>query len=665
MNRLKQVTNKDDFAKLLGFKNSRYINYVLYCIGTDKLYKEFEIPKKNGGVRIICAPKPELKLLQKKLADVLWDCFVDDLSSKSKEKKYKIPMLSHAFEKNKSIITNAQAHRNKKYILNVDLKDYFESFNFGRVRGFFIKDKDFQVTPEVATVIAQIACYQGKLPQGAPSSPIITNLITRILDYRIVKIAKKYRFTYTRYADDLTFSTNRNLHSNKLKATKELDKFLEELEKLIASSGFEINSKKTRLSDDMQRQEVTGLIVNKKLNVKREYIKNTRAMAFKLYKDEKFEIDGKQGTIEQLTGRFAFIFQIGQYNNYLLYKKSLVENNLEAQKNLLGRNSSKKSDSKYYWKYIFYNRDLRKELFYNKQHKTYKLPKEFYAISKEDKKNYMALFDSKEKEYKKFLFYKYFYGNNKSDKRVGGKKEQGIDGIIVTEGKTDPRYIKAALKNLYLQYPELIDKDGDKFIFKIDFLKHSNTIEYLFNVPEGGSGFQYWYNYFSDFPMSDKGKLYPNYIEYFYNQTSKHPKKPTIFLFDNEPSGNPLYDFVKHAKDLEISSSNLDQIRGSSFSKIAKKNSLYIMATPLIKNWNRGMSSDMEDLIVSNDKNREPIQNFMKINKIDSLNVLDIKKHKDIFSKFVLRNFNKFDFTAFIPLLDGIRDNILDYKMKK
>lgn len=141
----------------------------------------------------------------------------------------------------------------------------------------------------------------------------------------------------------------------------------------------------------------------------------------------------------------------------------------------------------------------------------------------------------------------------------------------------------------------MIDKDSDKFIFKIDFLKHSNTIEYLFNVPEGGSGFQYWYNYFSDFPMSDKGKLYPNYIEYFYNQTSKHPKKPTIFLFDNEPSGNPLYDFVKHAKDLEISSSNLDQIRGSSFSKIAKKNSLYIMATPLIKNWNRGMSSDMEE----------------------------------------------------------------------
>ena len=101
---------------------------------------------------------------------------------------------------------------------------------------------------------------------------------------------------------------------------------------------FEINSQKTRLSDNMQRQEVTGLVINKKISVKREYIKNTRAMAFKLYKDEEFEIDGKQGTIDQLTGRFAFIFQISQYNNYLLYKKSLIENNFESQKNLLGRN---------------------------------------------------------------------------------------------------------------------------------------------------------------------------------------------------------------------------------------------------------------------------------------------------------------------------------------
>lgn len=366
MTKFNQLQTKDDFAKLLGLKSAKYINYLLYNIQTDNLYNSFTIPKKNGGERVIHAPKKGLKFLQKKLSNVLWECYLESIESKSKDKNFKTPVLSHAFEKGKSIITNSQMHRNKKYILNIDLKNFFDSFNFGRVRGFFIKDRDFAVSPEIATVIAQIACYQGKLPQGAPSSPIITNLITRILDYRIVKIAKKYRFTYSRYADDMTFSTNRELNSNKLRASKELDNFLTELEKVIISSGFEINPKKTRLSNNMQRQEVTGLVVNKKINVKREYIKNTRAMAFQLYKDGAFEIDKKPGTLNQLTGRFAFIFQIDQYNNYLLYKKSLIQNNLDAQKYLLGRNSSKKSESKYYWKYIFYNKDLRKELFDNK-----------------------------------------------------------------------------------------------------------------------------------------------------------------------------------------------------------------------------------------------------------------------------------------------------------
>ena len=658
LNQLETKT-KDDFARLLGFKNARYINYLLYIIKTDNLYDSFTIPKKNGGERVIHAPKKELKFLQKKLADVLWEYHLESIESKSKDKNFKTPVLSHAFEKGKSIITNSQMHRNKKYILNIDLKNFFDSFNFGRVRGFFIKDRDFAVSPEIATVIAQIACYQGKLPQGAPSSPIITNLITRILDYRIVKIAKKYRFTYSRYADDMTFSTNRELNSNKLRASKELDNFLTELEEVIISSGFEINPKKTRLSNNMQRQEVTGLVVNKKINVKREYIKNTRAMAFQLYKDGAFEIDKKPGTLNQLTGRFAFIFQIEQYNNYLIYKKSLIQNNLDSQKYLLGRNSSRKSESKYYWKYIFYNKDLRKELFYNKKHNTYNLPKEFYSISENEKEVYMCLFNSKEKEYKKFLFYRYFFGNDRP--------------LIVTEGKTDPLYIKAALKKLYKNYPELIEKDGDDFIFKIEFLHRSNTVEYLFNIPEGGEGFKYWYNYFSNqipanffnqkFPTKNDGKkiykeLYPNYIEYFSNLTTRKPKNPTIFLFDNEPSGNPLFKFCNHAVDLKVSSNNLDQVRGTSSKMLAKKGSLYIMATPLLSNINNGNSSDIEDLLFSSSKNTAPILKRKTFHKKGGQNYYG----KDILSKYVLKNYTKFDFSGFIPLLDGIRDNILDYK---
>ncbi|SUN05054.1 RNA-directed DNA polymerase from retron ec67 [Streptococcus agalactiae] len=386
MGKLQELETKDEFARLLGFNDARYINYLLYhnennqdkkFINTENLYYSFTIPKKSGGVREINAPKDELKFVQRKLAEILWDDYVEMLKVNSKNKDFKIPSISHGFEKEKSIITNAKQHRNKRFVLNLDLDNFFDSFNFGRVRGFFIKDKDFGTTPEIATVIAQITCYQGKLPQGAPSSPIITNLIARILDYRIVKIAKKYRFTYTRYADDLTFSTNRELYSNKLKSRKELENFLEEIKIKVEASGFSINEKKTRLSDQSQRQEVTGIVVNKKLNVKREYFKNTKAMAFKLYKDEKFEIDGKEGTIDQLNGRFSFINQIDQYNNYLLYKKSLIQNTLSHQKNLIGQELSKKSESKYYWKYIFQSKDLLKETYYNKTHHTYNLPVEF------------------------------------------------------------------------------------------------------------------------------------------------------------------------------------------------------------------------------------------------------------------------------------------------
>lgn len=407
---LNTLKDKDDFAKLLGYRDAKYINYLLYRVRTDNLYTSFSISKKSGGTRLIHAPKPELKLLQRKLAKALWKCYSNTLRLKSGDRNVKLPIVSHGFEKNKSIITNAMQHRNKKFILNIDLENFFDSFNFGRVRGFFIKDRNFATSPEIATMIAQIACYQGKLPQGAPSSPIITNLITRILDYRIVKIAKKYRFTYTRYADDMTFSTNRDLFSNKLQAYNELDRFLEEVEAAILSSGFKINKKKTRLSNAQQRQEVTGLVVNRKISVKREFVKNTRAMAFKLYKDGFFKVDGRLGTLEQLTGRFAFIFQLSIYNNYLLYKKSLTRNNVGYQRYLLPQGLFKKSNSEYYQKYIFYNQDLRSELFFNTEHKKYNLPKEFYSITKEEKKGYMALLDSKEKEYKNFFFINIFLG---------------------------------------------------------------------------------------------------------------------------------------------------------------------------------------------------------------------------------------------------------------
>lgn len=121
-----------------------------------------------------------------------------------------------------------------------------------------MKNKNFELPVEIATMIAQLTCYEGKLPQGAPTSPIITNLVCNILDMRLLKIAKKYRVVYTRYADDMTFSTNDK------KFLENQENFMKSIKKEIESFGFEINDKKTRLLFCDSRQEVTGLVVNKK-----------------------------------------------------------------------------------------------------------------------------------------------------------------------------------------------------------------------------------------------------------------------------------------------------------------------------------------------------------------------------------------------------------------
>ena len=273
-----------DFIKAIKVNNYSYINYLLYGIKPNKQYSLFEIPKKNGDSRQIVSPNPKLKKIQKRIYSLLWQRYEEVMLSKT-GKYQKTPSLSHGFLKNRSIITNAQKHRNRKIILNIDLKDFFDSFHFGRVRGFFLKNKYFKLPEEVATILAQLTCYNGKLPQGAPTSPLITNLICEILDYRIVTLSKKYRVTYTRYADDLTFSTNNNSF------LQSVSEFIIELTNIIQKSGFEINDSKTHLSLYNQRQEVTGLIVNKKINVRREFYKKTRAMAHNLYKNGEFYID--------------------------------------------------------------------------------------------------------------------------------------------------------------------------------------------------------------------------------------------------------------------------------------------------------------------------------------------------------------------------------------
>ena len=268
LEKLKNASTRAELAHILGFQSSK-LSYILYKLPDSEKYHTFEVPKKNGSTRIIQAPDPRLKTLQRRLADVLYIC-----SNEINKKESRRP-LSHGFKKGYSIHSNAKCHKNRRYVLNFDLEDFFPSINFGRVRGYFIKNRDFELEEQVATTIAKIACHNNELPQGSPCSPVVSNLIAHLLDVRLVRIAKKYKCTYSRYVDDITFSTSQKNFPTDIAIQDHQNKTIwclsELIENQVERSGFKVNSAKTRMSYSDRRQVVTGLIVNKKINVRSEY----------------------------------------------------------------------------------------------------------------------------------------------------------------------------------------------------------------------------------------------------------------------------------------------------------------------------------------------------------------------------------------------------------
>lgn len=276
---LRDAKALEDVAKMLGFA-PRGLSFVLYKLADSKKYTVFEVSKRGGGKRQIKAPEARLSLLQRRLASLLTEC-LEELKKATPPRR----PLAHGFEKGRSIITNAQLHKSRRYVFNLDLVDFFPSINFGRVRGFFLKDKSFELKPPVATVLAQIACFENELPQGSPCSPVISNLIGHVLDGRLVRFAKAHKCTYSRYADDITFSTSRKEFPPEIAvpAAGAAWQVSDGLRARIKDSGFEVNDKKTRMQFRGSRQVTTGLTVNEKVNIRREYLRAARHMCKALF----------------------------------------------------------------------------------------------------------------------------------------------------------------------------------------------------------------------------------------------------------------------------------------------------------------------------------------------------------------------------------------------
>lgn len=563
MDELKNIRTRNELADYLGIPRNK-LTYVLYVKKTESFYKSFDIPKKSGGFRHIHAPAEDLKWIQKRWAVVLYN--YEKHIAEIEGTKLNI---SHAFEKKKSFITNAEIHRNKRFVINVDLENFFDSFHFGRVRGYFMKNKNYQLPKEVATTIAQIVCYEGKLPQGAPSSPIITNMICNIFDMRLLHLAKKYKLDYTRYADDLSFSTN-----NK-KFIECEEKFFGELASEVTRAGFAINSKKTRVQYKDSHQEVTGIVVNKKLNVDKKYYKMTRAMAHELYKNGEYTIDGKvSGTINQLEGRFSYINQLDKYN-------------------------SKLKQGKHQYEYL----------------------------------------NGRERTYSQFLFYKYFFDNEKP--------------LIITEGKTDIKYLKAALKQMSEEYSKFIHKaDEHQFEYKINFLRRSERLELFLNIKVDGAD---TLNNIVEFYKKGRNPRYPNYMEYFKELGKRKPTNPVILVFDNE-----LMDEKKPATKFAKRWLNEDQKKALKEDNwVHIQDNLYMMVTPLVE------GSEQTDIEMLFD---EDIQNIEIDGRIlDKTGTKNKNEYfnKDIFSQYIMKNYDKINFVRFKPIFENLDKIITLYQSEK
>lgn len=309
---LRACASLSDLAAVLRIKPA-FVSYTLYKVPDGRKYTSFEIPKKSGGVRVIEAPISQLALLQRRLSDLLYDCLKEIEISGGLKINCE---AAHGFKKQRSIITNAYKHTNRRYVFNVDLSDFFPSIHFGRIKGFFQKNRNFQLNEKVAEVIAQIACHRGRLPQGSPSSPILSNLVSSVLDVHLQRLATKHRCTYTRYADDITFSTNERVFPAALAVPIDQDARMwragDELVGRVVRAGFSINRSKTRMQFRESRQTVTGMIANKKVNVPAEYYKRTRAMCHHLFsRGSLYDIDveTKVGT-DNLRGRLSFIYLV-------------------------------------------------------------------------------------------------------------------------------------------------------------------------------------------------------------------------------------------------------------------------------------------------------------------------------------------------------------------
>lgn len=288
---------------------------------SPKRFRIFHIRKKSGGLREIKAPCRQLDVILTCINGMLKAC-------------YEPSDVAMGFTAGKSVLSNAQVHVGHNYVFNIDLKDFFPSIPQARVWKR-LQLPPFNFSQDIANVLAGLCCSfdnevgENVLPQGSPASPLLTNAICDKLDRRMKGVAKRFGLHYSRYADDMTFSSMHNVY-------QEDGEFRKEILRIIEEQGFRMNENKTRLQKDGARQEVTGLTVNAVANVSRKYISDLRwilhvwekegyakayALFYPKYKHEKGYIKKGEPVMENVIGGKLDYLRMVRGENNPAYQK--------------------------------------------------------------------------------------------------------------------------------------------------------------------------------------------------------------------------------------------------------------------------------------------------------------------------------------------------------
>jgi RNA-directed DNA polymerase len=256
----------DDFAEAIGV-SVKSLYYWAYVADQASHYSLFLVPKSSGGSRSISAPHAGLRQVQRRILRFL-------------EESFRPRRVVHGFVKDRSVVSNAESHVGRRFVLNIDLKDFFPSINFGRVRGALMA-KPMNIPAAVATLISRISCLDNQLPQGAPTSPCLSNIVCMKLDSELLRLARALGCTYSRYADDITISTHRRHFPPELATSLHppygtMAVLADPLLAIVQSNGFVVNTSKVRIYGRQASQRVTGIVVNDFANVERKFVRNIR-----------------------------------------------------------------------------------------------------------------------------------------------------------------------------------------------------------------------------------------------------------------------------------------------------------------------------------------------------------------------------------------------------